>query len=289
MRACSPMDVPHSPSSAFGEVALIRNLLAAGSAIPCAQHATFFSVSVSGCPDTFFGETSESVRSAKPTVPTPEEPQLVQDLATDADQGDDPTQRLVQDLATHADQGDQSTAELVRCLLNFLWFAGNSRVSSTNAMQESSQRLAKILQEIKRARQLYGGLTLWQDTEANERHAFTDARTAKIHNTYQDSLTWMNTDIRHKYDAIPWKQNPHKQVKGWFFNQIWGSKAFFMHLVRFGTKGDIAAMLGIFRKFKASSEYWGIVQANEEKSADERKTKLKRNKLKQLVTLVPPR
>jgi hypothetical protein len=47
-----------------------------------------------------------------------------------------------------------------------------------------------------------------------------------------------------------------------------------MHLVRFGVKGDISAMLHTFVEFKKTDEYQKIVSANAEKSATERAMKL---------------
>ena len=97
---------------------------------------------------------------------------------------------------------------------------------------------------------------------------------ADIHNQYKDSLTWMNADVKEKYDRV--QGNPHRLVKNTFnvyFNKVWGSKAFFMHMVRFGTASDIAAMLRVFGKFKTSPEYKQIVSANAEKNAAERELK----------------
>lgn len=230
-----------STTGAPEQLALYRSVTVEGFDIPCAKHATFFGVvliSDSGC-------------VAKPTDPAPEAPQLVQNLAT------------------HANQGDDSTAEIVNEMLKFLWWGGNFRRSNPNAVQEGNDRLTAMLQEVKRVRQEYG-----RHGKVDDNFAFSENDTTDIHNKYKDSLTWMNADVKEKYDRV--QGNPHRLVKNTFnvyFNKVWGSKAFFMHMVRFGTASDIAAMLRVFGKFKTSPEYKQIVSANAEKNAAERELK----------------
>ena len=65
-----------------------------------------------------------------------------------------------------------------------------------------------------------------------------------------------------------------------YFNKVWGSKAFFMHLVRYGTACEIAPLLRLFADFKKSKEYRDIVAANAEKSVLERSLKLQRDDLR---------
>ena len=231
-----------STTGAPEQLALYRSVTVEGFDIPCAKHATFFGVvliSDSGC-------------VAKPTDPAPAAPQLIQNLAT------------------HANQGDDSTAEIVNEMLTFLWWGGNFRRSNPNAVQEGNDRLNAMLQEVKRVRQEYGC-----HGKVHDHFPFSEDETADIHNDYRDSLTWMNADVKEQYDSC--QGNPHRFVKGSFnvyFNKVWGSKAFFMHLVRFGTASDIAAMLRVFGKFKTSPEYKQIVSANAEKNAEERELKL---------------
>ena len=201
------------------QLALYRSVTVEGFDIPCAKHATFFGVvlfSDSGC-------------VAKPTDPAPE------------------AQQLVQNLANHANQGDDETAEIVNEMLKFLWWGGNFRRSNPNAVQEGNDRLNAMLQEVKRVRQEYG-----RRGKVDDNFAFNENEMTDIHNRYKDSLTWMNAEVKEKFDRI--QGNPHRFVKSTFnvyFNKAWGSKAFFMHMVRFGTAIDIAAMLRAFGEFKA--------------------------------------
>ena len=236
------------------QLALYRSVKVEGFDIPCAKHATFFGVvllSDAGC-------------VAKPTDP--------QDVL----QNQPEAQQLVQNLATHANQGDDSTTEIVNEMLKFLWWGGNFRRSNPNAVQEGYDRLNAMLQEIKRVRQEYGCRG-----KVDDKFAFNEKETAEIHNKYKDSLTWMNAEVREKYEEV--KGNPYRFVKGTFnvyFNKSWGSKAFFMHMVRFGTASDIAAMISVFGEFKTSPEYKQIVRANAEKNAAERALKSKRDTLR---------
>ena len=202
------------------QLALYRSVTVEGFDIPCAKHATFFGVvlfSDAGC-------------VAKPTDP-----------ATEA-------QQLAQNLANHANQGDDETAEIVKEMLRFLWWGDNFRRSNHNAVQEGNDRLKAMLQEVKRVRQEYG-----RRGKVDDNFAFNENETIDIHNRYKDSLTWMNAEVKEKFDRI--QGNPHRFVKSTFnvyFNKAWGSKAFFMHMVRFGTASDIAAMLRAFGEFKTS-------------------------------------
>ena len=204
------------------QLALYRSVTVEGFDIPCAKHATFFGVvlfSDSGC-------------VAKPTDPAPE------------------AQQLAQNLANHANQGDDETAEIVKEMLRFLWWGDNFRRSNHNAVQEGNDRLKAMLQEVKRVRQEYG-----RRGKVDDNFAFNENETIDIHNRYKDSLTWMNAEVKEKFDRI--QGNPHRFVKSTFnvyFNKAWGSKAFFMHMVRFGTASDIAAMLRAFGEFKTSRQ-----------------------------------
>ena len=236
------------------QLALYRSVTVEGFDIPCAKHATFFGVvliSDSGCVAKPTDPAPDSGCVAKPNDPAPAAPQLIQNLAT------------------HANEGDDSTAEIVDEMLTFLWFGGNFRRSNPNAVQEGNDRLNAMLQEVKRVRQEYGC-----HGKVDDNFPFSEDETADIHNNYRDSLTWMNADVKEQYDSC--QGNPHRFVKGSFnvyFNKVWGSKPFFMHLVRFGTASDIAAMLRVFGKFKTSPEYKQIVSANAEKNAEERELK----------------
>ena len=101
------------------------------------------------------------------------------------------------------------------------------------------------------------------------------------HPSPSNRLTWMNEDIHKEYRAF--KGNKHNFIKPGFnvyFAKQWGSKAFFMHLVRFGTSSDIAEMLRVFGEFRESSEYKQIVDANAKNSQEERRLKVKRDQLR---------
>ena len=93
----------------------------------------------------------------------------------------------------------------------------------------------------------------------------------------------MNDDIKDDYNAF--KGNQNRFAKGRFnvyFQKEWGSKAFFMHLVRFGTVNDIAEMVRVFGKFRKSPEYQQIVVANTEKTEEERRLKVRRDQLRKV-------
>ena len=99
--------------------------------------------------------------------------------------------------------------------------------------------------EIERVRATYSSVS---KPAAN--HHFDERETKSIHNKYMHNLTWMNEDIHNEYRAF--KGNKHNFIKPRFnvyFAKEWGSKAFFMHLVRFGTSSDIAEMLRVFGEF----------------------------------------
>ena len=91
----------------------------------------------------------------------------------------------------------------------------------------------------------------------------------------------MNEDIKKEFRAL--QGSKQSFVKGRFnvyFAKTWGSKAFFMHLVRFGTSSDIARILEVFNEFRQSKEYKDIVKANSEKTAEERAQKQELQKLR---------
>ena len=94
------------------------------------------------------------------------------------------------------------------------------------------------------------------------------------------SLTWVNEDTRKEYRALTRRTHAFKKTRfNVYFAKTWGSKAFFKHLVRFGTSSDIAEMLRVFGQFQKSGEYKQIVEANAEKSQEERRLKMKRDQL----------
>jgi hypothetical protein len=244
-------------SGEFGQVVLFRSVTVDGFDIPCAKFATFFGVSVvlqnqPGC-------------VAKPIVPAPKPPELITKLAL------------------HADQGDESTAKIVHELMWFLWWDPRNRYM--DEVMGGNDRLTAMVLEVARVRLEYSievrpGWTRSRSEWAlvADTHQFSKENMKFIHNQYKDSLTWMRADIRTKYDQILDEgKNPQRFSKDCFnvhFKKAWGSKAFFMHLVRFGVKGDISAMLHTFVEFKETDEYQKIVSANAEKSATERAMKL---------------
>jgi hypothetical protein len=186
------------------------------------------------------------------------------------------TSRLAKDLETYADEGDEATKEIVHEMLRFLWWKGTFIRDSSTALQEGYQRLNEMTEEIERVRTTYSSV----EKPAAD-YQFDVKETAHIHNTYMRSLTWMNDEVREEYDSLEAKH--HAFLKGRFnvyFAKTWGSKAFFMHLVRFGTSSDIAAMVRVFGHFRESQEYKQIVQANSEKSEEERELKKWRDQLR---------
>jgi hypothetical protein len=216
--------------------------------VPSAKHMTFISVTVRMGPG----------RVEKPTTATLQ------------------TSRLAKDLETYADEGDEATKEIVHEMLRFLWWKGTFIRDSSAALQEGYQRLNEMTEEIERVRTTYSRV----EKPAAD-YQFDEKETAHIHNTYMRSLTWMNDEVREEYDSLEAKH--HAFLKGRFnvyFAKTWGSKAFFMHLVRFGTSSDIAAMVRVFGHFRESQEYKQIVQANSEKSEEERELKKWRDQLR---------
>ena len=91
----------------------------------------------------------------------------------------------------------------------------------------------------------------------------------------------MSEDIDEEYRAF--KGNQHGSIKGRLdvhFPKVWGSKAFFMHPVRFGTSSDTAEKLRVFGTFQDSREYKDIADANAKKSQENRRLKLKRDRFR---------
>ena len=227
------------------EVVLYRDVFVEGFRLPCSEPSTFFGVVVqcdSNCVE----------------IPIPEAPQLVKELAKYADD--------------EADRGRDASAEIVNEMLQVLWWGPNFNRSSPNALQEGYSRLSRMLEEVERVRETYGCVG-----KPSIDHRFDDAQTAQIHNNYKDSLTWMPPHVEEQYINIAQSgKNPYKFVKSRFnvyFNKVWGSKAFFMHLVRYGTTCEIAPLLRLFADFKKSEEYRDIVAANSEKGDLERRLK----------------
>ena len=218
--------------------------------VPCRKPATFFGVVVrveSGC----VGKPAEA--ALKPS-------------------------QLATDLATHAEASDEVTKEMVHELLRLLWWGTDFQRNSPTALQEGYDRLHAMTTEIERVRSTYSSVG-----KPAADHRFSEAETANIHNKYLQSLTWMNDDIKEDYNAFKGKQN--RFAKGRFnvyFQKEWGSKAFFMHLVRFGTVNDIAEMVRVFGKFRKSPEYRQIVVANEEKTEEELRLKVRRDQLRRV-------
>ena len=188
------------------------------------------------------------------------------------------TSQLAKALGKHADEGDEATKDIVHEMLGFLWWAPNFRRNSPNALQEGYDRLNAMTTEIERVRATYSSVS-----KPAADHQFDETETAGIHNKFRDSLSWMNEEIHKDYVAL--KGNKRNFVKGRFnvyFAKVWGSKVFFMHLVRFGTSCDIAEMLKIFGEFRGSSEYEQIVRANAEKTQEEHELKVKRDQLRRV-------
>ena len=222
-----------------------------GSDLPCAKLATFFSVSVSMDSGRAQKPTTGSVsmgsgRAEKPTTGRGEKRQ---------------TSQLALDLASHADEGDEDTKETVHALLRFLWWGHTFKPNSSTALQEGYKRLNAMTTEIQRVRETYSSVS-----KPAADYQFSESATREIHNNYKHSHTWMNEDIKEEFHAQ--KGRKHAFVKGRFnvyFDKTWGCKAFFMHLVRFGTSSDIPAMLKVFNDFRQSKEYKHIVEANAKK------------------------
>ena len=238
-------------------LALHRGLQAEGFDIPCSSLlATFFGVTVrvpAGCvekPTRVYADETNSV------------PQLAKHIQSYADQ--------------RQTQGDERTQEIVHAMLQFLWWGNNFQPNSSNALQEGYRRLDDMTMEIRRVRRTYSRVA-----EPADDHHFDPNDMKDIHRNYMWSLTWMDAERREDYERIV--GNPRPQVKNWFnvyFRKVWGSKHFFMHLVRFGMTSDVAAMVRVFGKFRRSKEYKELLDANSAKSQELRDLWLERQRLR---------
>ena len=113
-------------------------------------------------------------------------------------------------------------------------------------LQEGYARLEAMIAEVERVREIYGGVG-----QPVVNYDFGEENTRRIHNAFKDCLRWMPPDVREEHDSS--RTDPHKFGKSCFsvyFNRVWDSKAFFMHLVRYGTACDIRPALEAFSEFK---------------------------------------
>jgi hypothetical protein len=234
-----------SSSGEKRQMALSRNVAAEGFDIACVTHAAFFGVAVAR-------PASDQSNDSR-FQPIPEVTKFVTRLTKLVDESQ-----------------DERTGQLVHEMLIALWWGENFRGSNSNAMEEGNVRLAAMLKEVTRVRQDYGGLVNCPDDLI-----FEEDEMRRMHNAYKDRHTWMNDDMQRKY--FHKSGNANKAVKSWFnvhFNKTWGSKAFFMHLCRFGLTGDIAEMVRKYGAFRKTPEYEKILDANAEKSSTEKDMKL---------------
>ena len=100
----------------------------------------------------------------------------------------------------------------------------------------------------------------------------------KVHDQYRDSRTWMNHEIRRRYDDL--QGDRREFLKDRFnvhFSKQWASKAFSMHLVRLGTAGNIGMLIFEFDDFNESKEHRDIQIARGKMSEEELTLKCKRD------------
>ena len=170
-------------------------------------------------------------------------------------------------------------------LLRFLWFGKHFRRDACDAVQAGQARLASFFAEVRWIRDRFSS-----DGNPAGNRRFSSDDVTKIHNACRDSMCWMTAKTWEKYQSLlqqPRKganQEAHQLMKRTFnvyCFQRFGSKALFFHIVKTGTRDlCMPELLHARAEFKRTAAYKDLLASSAAKSAEERKLKHERGRLR---------